>query len=224
MKIIFSSLAKVGAYLPAYFPVGGGHKVDDAARRAAGTIAAFIVFIIMPGWLGLIAALPIYYAGTFIPDILLSAEDEKTRKAIDRELPEFAESLAILTGAGLSLSLALPEAAAGVHGLLGALLKKTVKEIHLGMPRGAALIEAAEAAPSRDFRRLAGLIADSERFGTPVAVELTRIAEELRQKQMAEIKEEAQKLPVKMLFPLVFMILPAFILLTAGPMFVAMVK
>lgn len=220
-KALFGVLALIGEYLPAYMPVGGG-KADDAVKRGAGAVTAVGVFIAMPGWLGLIAAVPGYYAGTFLPDVLLSSEREKTRKAIDRGLPEFAENLAILTGAGLSMSLALPEAAAGVLGLLGEHLRRAVNEIHLGMPRGAALTGAAEATPSRDFRRLAGLIADTERFGTPVASELTWMAEELREKQMAALKEEAQKLPVKMLFPLVFMILPAFILLTAGPMFASM--
>ena len=238
---IVRMLAGAGGYLPEILPVAASQDVkerliwsnfseetDDPGwarvKRAVGVIGAFVACIAVPGWVGFALAAPAYYAGTFLPDIYLNIECEKARGAIDKELPAFAENLAILAAAGLSLGLALPEAAAEAPGVLGALLAKVVNEISLGTPRRIALADSASGTPSKDFQRLVDLIIDTERFGTPVAAELTRMACELREKRMAALREEAQKLPVKMLFPLVFMILPAFILLTAGPMLVSMTK
>lgn len=238
--VVYTTMAAIGSYVPASSPVapspdietrlawaGLADEIDalawDNVKRAVGISVALLVFVYAPGWFGLVLAAPVYYAATFIPDVLLNADCDKARAVIDKELAAFAENLAILTGAGLSISLALPEAAAEVPGILGSCLAKAVNEIRLGTPRRSALTIAAARTPSKDFQRLAGLVVDAERFGTPVAAELTRMAAELREKRMAVLREEAQKLPVKMLFPLVFMILPAFILLTAGPIFVSMI-
>lgn len=236
---LYEAMAGLGSYVPEHLPVArstdlekrlswSGHSENmdgfawDNTKRGFGVVLAAFAFICAPGWISLVLTAPAYAAGTFVPDVLLDSECDKIRGAVDKELPGFAENLAILTGAGLSLNLALIEAAAEVPDILGRYLTRAVNEIRLGIPRKTALEEAAAATPSENFKRLSGLIIDTERFGTPVAAELTRMAAELREKRMAAMREEAQKLPVKMLFPLVFMILPSFILLTAGPLLLSM--
>lgn len=222
---ILSWLTAAGGHMPERLPVLSlpGAGFDNApSKRAAGAVALGAALLALPGLAAPLAAVPAYLAGTLVPDMLLSAAGERERRAVDAELPALAELIAVMATAGLNPSQALPLAAAECAGPLRQALDVALAGVALGVPRRQALQDAAAATPSDDFRRLADLLADADRFGLPLGETMRRWAAELRDKQTAAMREEAQKLPVKMLFPLVFMILPAFILLTAGPLFLTM--
>ena len=74
------------------------------------------------------------------------------------------------------------------------------------------------------LRRLAVSLGRSQRLGTSVGSTLRSVAEDLRADRRARAEEAARRAPVKMLFPLVFLILPAFLLLTVGPVVLATVR
>jgi tight adherence protein C len=229
-------LAAAGSKLPEWLPairlrgtaeagsIGLDERDLDQVKRAAGVLIAAMSICLLPLIVWIVGAAPLYLAATLLPDVAVSAAAEKTRRAIDDELPRLAELMAVLSAAGLNPALALPRAASDCAGPLRAALDTAIREIGLGAPRRRALREAAGRTPSRDFVRFADLLADADRFGLPLGEAMRGLAAELRAKRAAAIREEAQKLPVKMLFPLVFMILPAFILLTAGPLILTMTK
>lgn len=242
---IWPRLAELGRCLPEWLPVAANQReralveqvphgesgadclneIDFArAKRACGVLAGAAAFFVLPWAVAVIAAAPFYYVATMLPDIAVKAATAKTERAIDSELPRLAELLAVMTTAGLSPALALPRAVADCTGPLRRSLDTAMAAINLGVPRRLALAEAAGRTPSRDFMRVVELLADAERFGQPLGRPLREMAANLRDKQAAAVRAEAQKLPVKMLFPLVFMILPAFILLSAGPLIISMVK
>lgn len=69
----------------------------------------------------------------------------------------------------------------------------------------------------RQFRRLGDALLVSERTGAPIGVALTRVADQLRAETRRRAETRARTVPVHLLFPLVFLILPAFVLLTVVP-------
>ncbi len=241
---VWSGLATLGGYLPDWLPVaptpstwalagqvtGQGdadslNETDfDRAKRACGVVAGAAALVVFPVVVGVLATIPLYYLATLLPELAVKAARAKASQAIDAELPRLAELLAVMTTAGLSPTLALPRAVEDCGGPLRMSLDTAIAAINLGVPRRQALAQAAAQTPSRDFARFVELLADAERFGQPLGRPLRDMATNLRGKQAAAVRAEAQKLPVKMLFPLVFMILPAFILLSAGPLIVSMVK
>ncbi|HEY7283530.1 MAG TPA: type II secretion system F family protein, partial [Actinomycetota bacterium] len=75
-----------------------------------------------------------------------------------------------------------------------------------------------------DLRRSVMAMTRTESLGTPLAESLRRRADEVREARRAAAAERARKAPVKMLFPLVFMILPAFLLLTVVPVLLSTLR
>jgi tight adherence protein C len=75
-----------------------------------------------------------------------------------------------------------------------------------------------------DLRRAVMAMSRTESLGTPLAESLRRRADEVREARRAHAAERARKAPVKMLFPLVFMILPAFLLLTVVPVLLSTLR
>ncbi|MEO7803995.1 MAG: type II secretion system F family protein [Actinomycetota bacterium] len=185
-------------------------------RWVLGAIGALVGL-----WFGkfaFVAAPGFGYLGYRIPDFIRSFREKVRREEISAELPETVDMLAVCTEAGLNVALSLQRVAARASGALGDELRRTVDEIELGVPRGAALAALAERNGVDDLDALVANLNNSERFGTQVAATLQVFAQEVRAKRRRSAEEQARRAPVKILFPLVFLILPAFVLLTVVPL------
>ena len=158
------------------------------------------------------------FVGYRVPDFLVNARIKERKAAIDVVLPDAVDLLAISTRGGLNLHLALQRVATSLHGPLGEELKRVDREISVGVARADALGSMAKRLESDDAESLVGVLASTERFGVPVADALESFATEIRGKRRREAEEHARKAPVKILFPLVLCILPAFVLLTVVPL------
>lgn len=143
---------------------------------------------------------------------------------VDRALPEAIDLLLILVTAGLNPNLALPRLAARLKGVLGEEIKKTCQQIEVGIPRRQALKDLANRNKSARLRSFVLAIIQAERYGTPLSEVLKVQSQEARTLRRQQAEELARKAPVKLLFPLVFLILPAFLLLTVGPVTITMFK
>jgi len=139
-------------------------------------------------------------------------------------VPDLAELLVATTGAGLNPSLAFRRSAEVLEGPLGDELRIAVRGLELGVPWVVVLEELAVRTDDSSLQRVIRAIGRSQRLGTPVASALHSLAEDLRKERQARAEELARRAPVKMLFPLVFLILPAFLLLTVGPVLLATLR
>jgi tight adherence protein C len=157
-------------------------------------------------------------AGYRIPDAVIKARSRSRREDLLRDLPDAVDLLAVCTQAGLNLSLSLNRVAGGVPGVLGEELRRTVREIEVGVPRREALAGLAARTEVGEIEALAGILISAERFGTRVASSLSAYSNEMRARRRRQAEEQARRAPVKMLFPLVFLILPGFVLLTLVPL------
>jgi tight adherence protein C len=125
--------------------------------------------------------------------------------------------LAIAVTAGLTPRLALDRASDVLAPPLGDELRHARREVDLGSPWRGALQDMARRTGLDEIRRLAVTLDRSERLGVPVAEHVRALAREVRGEREVLEEERARRAPVLMLFPLVFLILPAFVLAAVVP-------
>lgn len=224
LKVSLEDPAQVEARLVmAGRPLGLSAGQFVSLKNMCGLVAT-LVSLASFSLFGLTAAPLVFFAGFFLPELYIRSLISRKRSLVDRELPEAIEIMSIMVTAGLNISQAMRRAGSNLHGPLADELKAVVREVDLGIPRQAALQSFASRMSSDQVRRLVMAIQQAERYGTSLSDTLRVLADESRGQQTRRLKEQAQKIPVKMLFPLVTMVLPAFLILTVGPLMLTMTK
>jgi len=132
-------------------------------------------------------------------------------------VPDLIDLVAVAVSAGLTPRLALDRATSVVGGALGVELDGCARSVALGRPWRIALRDLAERSGIADLRRLAVTLDRGERLGSPLAAQLRELARQARVSQRIRQEDRARRAPVAMLFPLVFCILPAFVLAAVVP-------
>jgi tight adherence protein C len=107
---------------------------------------------------------------------------------------------------------------------LGDDLRFVIRTIDLGTPWRQALADHAEATGNADLRRAVSVLARTETLGVPLSEATQELASSVREARRSATLERARTAPVKMLFPLVFLILPAFLLLTVVPVLITTIR
>jgi tight adherence protein C len=130
-----------------------------------------------------------------------------------------ADLLAMAVSAGLTPFLALELAVRFAPGPVAAQLGDTLRATQEGSRLADALDEEALRTPA--LAPVLALLAASERSGAPVAAQLRRLAAQIRAQGRRRAMARARTVPVRLLFPLVFLVLPAFLLLTVAPVVLA---
>jgi tight adherence protein C len=141
----------------------------------------------------------------------------RERSAVEAEIPQLLDLLAAGSTAGLSAELALRRAVEALHGPLGDALRGAFDRADVGARWRDELSGLAQSSGSLDLRRAVAVLGRTETLGASLADATRELATSVRQKRRADTLERARTAPVKMLFPLVFLILPAFLLLTVVP-------
>jgi tight adherence protein C len=197
----------------------------SAADRVLGTK---LVLLVTGGLVGLTAwpagklvavgaAVTMACAGFRLPEFLLARRDHALRRHVAQEVPGLLDVVSVCVTAGLSPPMALERAADSVRGPLRQLLGQARREVALGGSWISALRDTADRLDLRDLRRLALGLERGQRLGAPLAEQLRRLAQDVRDERRALAEERARRAPVLMLFPLVFLILPAFVLAAVIP-------
>jgi tight adherence protein C len=159
-----------------------------------------------------------------LPDLVLAREGRRRQQEIGSHVADLVEVLVATTEAGLSPPVALQRSVDVVRGPLGDELQLVAREIELGVPWRDALSRLVTRTDAPSLRRLVSALTRSQRLGASVSSALRALAEDVRSERRARAEETARRAPVKMLFPLVFLILPAFLLLTVGPAVLATLR
>jgi tight adherence protein C len=166
------------------------------------------------GVLGFFGALLI---GWMAPVAYVRRTAESRLQRIDYEMPELIDLLVVVVEAGLSLTAALQLAADRMRGPLGQELRISIQEQRMGLPLLQALENLLTRCPTPAMRSFVRAMTQGERLGVSVGQILRSLALEMRKRRRAAAEEKAQKAPLKILFPLVFMIFPAMFLVLLGP-------
>ena len=135
--------------------------------------------------------------------------------ALEREIPIALDLLGVAIGAGCTPYLAVEVASRWASPVVAASLTSVLGACALGASFDGALDDSARSAPR--LRPLVDALLASDRLGAPVGPALARLATEERAALRRRAETHARRVPVRLLFPLVFLVLPAFVLLTVVP-------
>ena len=155
--------------------------------------------------------------GFFLPDILLYNSGLKRQERIPRDLPDALDLLTICVEAGLGFDAALAQVARYSRGPLAAEFARALQEMQIGKSRTEAMRSMAERTTSPELRSFVSAMIQSADLGIPVAHVLREQAKEMRVRRRQRAESQAQKVPVKITFPLILCLFPALLVVILGP-------
>ncbi len=194
------------------------------------TAVALPLIVVLPFMFGTLATakystLVLSFAGTgiigfFLPDFFLDRKAAGRRREFEEGFPDAMDMLVVCVEAGLGLDAAIQRVGKEIvasHPELGVEFSLVSLELRAGKGRADALRALAERTGLDDVRSLTSILIQAEHFGTSIADALREHSNEMRTLRLQRAKERAAKLPVKLIFPIIFFIFPALFLVVLGP-------
>ncbi len=176
---------------------------------------------ILAGGIGFITVVIAAIAGALgliLPKTLVERKAAQRTARIDYEVPELVDLLVTTIEAGVGFGTALQLSARRVRDPLGAELRLTLGEQAMGLTMNEALQNMLErTSRSTSMRAFVQAIVQGETLGVSIGKTLRDLAVDMRKRRRQAAEERAQKAPIKLLFPLAFLILPAMMIVILGP-------
>ena len=158
--------------------------------------------------------------GYLLPILWLKLAVRSRQDKLQKAVPDALDLLVTCVEAGLGLDAAITKVSNDIRNsqpILGEELTVLSLELRTGLSREEALRRLATRTGLEDIRTLVAVLVQTDRFGTSVAQALRVHADAMRVKRQMRAEAIAAKLPVKMLFPLIFFILPSLFVVLIGP-------
>jgi len=165
--------------------------------------------------------------GYMIPGLILARLIHNQKRRIENGLPDALDLMIVCIEAGCGLDQAIQKTSVELeisHPALAAELRLITTEVRAGKNRMEAFKNFAARTKVDDVRALVAMLVQTDRFGTSVAQALRTHAETSRTKRRQRAEEKAAKIGVKLVFPLVFFLFPAFYVVTLGPAVIQFVR
>jgi tight adherence protein C len=169
---------------------------------------------------------PIYVAiapfvGFFLPDVIMWQKVRKKKEEIVRCFPETVDLLHMCINAGADLISAIKWVIdKSIYNPFIEQLAIVLSEVQVGKPRAEALRYMAKKLQLPDVSSFSRVIVQAERMGTPVEEAFQNLSDDTRDRRYQNGERFAIKASLKILFPLVFCILPAIMIIVAGPIII----
>lgn len=190
----------------------------------AGAVMGLVVFAASPSMRGFLLWLGITALCYFVPDILLHNRAQKRRELIRIELPNALDQMLISVQAGLGFETAMGRAGENGSGPLADELIRTLQDIQVGRSRREAYLAMSDRIDVPDVRTFVRAVVQADIYGIAIAGVLKAQAKDMRIKRKQRAEEHAMKMPVKMLFPLIFFILPTLFIVLLGPTVISIIE
>lgn len=152
-----------------------------------------------------------------LPDFWLSRRITQRQLSITNSLPDALDLLVIANEAGLSFESSMQEIMSKWDNDLGREFGHVLSDLRMGQARREALNGLADRTGVLDITSFVSAVNQAESMGVSIGRVLTVQAEELRVKRRQRAQERANQAPVKMMFPLVFLIFPSIFAVLLGP-------
>jgi tight adherence protein C len=184
-----------------------------------GLVAGIAVSSFLPfkGILIVMAVAVFALIGYTAPSAAVAARASKRQKEIRKVLSDTMDLLTISVEAGLGFDAALGQVVRNVPGPLSEEISRMLQEMQIGVARTEALRHLTDRTEVPELDGFVLSMIQADKYGVGVAKVLRAQATELRQKRRQRAEETAQKVPLKLLFPMIFMVLPAMFIVILGP-------
>jgi tight adherence protein C len=207
--------AKAGR--PADWPVA--RLMAYKVYALAGAVLLGLLLLLLAGDNGMIVLMvavipPVAY---FVPELLLYSRGTERQKAIGLELADTLDQMMIAVEAGLGFESAMARAGQNGKGPLAEELMRTLQEMRVGIPRRDAYLALEQRTNVPDLRAFTRAVIQADAYGISISTVLRTQANEMRVKRRQRAEEAAQKIPTKILIPLMLFILPVLFLTVLGP-------
>jgi tight adherence protein C len=212
-----------------------------AARPAGWTVSRVLVWKIVLGIVAVLLSLGLLnivglspfpvilaFAGTvmmfFLPDVMINSRAHDRQEAITLALPDTLDQMTIAVEAGLGFDSAMAKAARNGTGPLPEELVRVLQDMSIGRTRRDSFLELERRSNSEDLRRFIRAILQADAYGVAIGDVLRVQAAEMRLKRRQRAEERAQKVTVKILFPLVFCLLPVMFIVILTPAVIGIIE
>jgi tight adherence protein C len=184
----------------------------------AGLILGLLLGVAIGGFLpSLASAIGLSLLGFYAPNLVLYQSAYNRSEQIRKDLPDALDLLTISVEAGLAFDAAVSQVARNTEGPLADEFFRVLQEMQIGMGRTEAMRALGERTDVEELQSFVTAMVQADAFGIPIANVLRVQAREMRVKRSQRAEEAAQKVPVKILFPLIFCILPTLFIVVLGP-------
>jgi len=214
--------------------VQAGYRRKDAVMLLNGShIAVILVLLLIFAASGYLYRQPIIsltmslLLGAALPDLWLRRAIRQRQEELQFALPDAMDLAVIAVEAGLGLDQALLRVGDEInvaHPALADELRLRNLEINMGRSRTDALRNFAERTGVEDLKALVAILIQTDRFGTSVGQALRTFSDSLRVKRRQRAEEQAAKLAIKMVVPMVLFIFPGVFIVILGPAFIAIIR
>jgi tight adherence protein C len=201
--------------------------VFSAARLVCPIVFGSLPLIVLPFSDAMLYVAMLGIVGFLLPGFVLERIIAKRQKVIRNGLPDALDLLIVCLEAGSSIDQGIAKVADELELAYPALaeeLQMIITETRAGKPRLEAFRNFAKRTGVDDVRALVAMLVQTDRFGTSVSQALRTHAETSRTKRRQRAEERAAKIGVKLVFPLVFLLFPAFFTVTLGPAIIRFIR
>ena len=204
---------------------------DTTPRKLLGYQVIVSVFLaLLTLWLvplmggnGIFAVLFAIGAGAFGWFAPIAVVDRRRRfrfEEMNRQMPDMIDLLIVTVEAGLGILASMRVAGETLKDPLGQELRLTLQEQRMGLSVGEAIESLGRRADCENMRIFVRALTQGEKLGVSIGTTMRNLALEMRKRRKASAEERAQKMPIKMLFPLLFFIFPAIFIVLLVPAFI----
>lgn len=187
--------------------------------KGAGLLSLAVVGLLIGGFSlkGLAFAAIGGLLGFFLPDLLLYNTGAKRQEELQRGLADALDMLTVCVQAGQGFDASLLQVAKSTTGPVAGEFARVLSEIQIGKSRGHAFSSLAERTSVPEVRNFVSALVQADRLGLPIANVLKEQSVQMRLVRRQRAEEKAQKVPIKILFPMLLCIFPALFIVIIGP-------
>lgn len=191
------------------------------AGMVAGLFVAFIIGGFSPSGLLMMAAGAT--VGFFLPDLLVYNRGQKRQEELQSGLADAIDMLTVCVEAGQGFDAGLAQVARAIKGPVAGEFARVIAEIQIGKARGEAFASLGERTTVPEIKNFVSSLVQADRLGLPVGNVLREQSREMRLARRQRAEQQAQKVPIKILFPMLLFIFPVVFIIILGPAVIRMI-
>lgn len=162
--------------------------------------------------------------GLYIPNFMLSVKIKKRTKQMEQMMPDFFDLLNLSMEAGMGLDASFQKVAKTLRGPLSDEFMKMLEDMKLGKSRKEAYMLLRERVKIVSFQQAITSLIQADQLGMGLSKTVSLLTTRIREQRVFTAREHAMKAPVKMVFPLMFLVFPAIFIVLLGPMVIYIIQ